>query len=557
MQQRRLVVVGFLGTTLDFGGRRRWERWRPTVDLCRHDDLLVSRLELLVPRGATALADEVVADIAAISPETQVRLTPFDVDDAWDFAAVYDGLATFADGLALDEAREELLVHVTTGTHVAQICLFLLTESRRLPGRLLQAQPPPKSLRADIEEGGGAPPGRLHIIDLDLSRYDAIAQRQRREQRLDVDLLKAGIPTRNAAWNALMQELLTVAQRSSAPILLDGPTGAGKTQLARRVYELKKRHRQLAGPFVEVNCATLVGDTAMSTLFGHRRGAFTGAERDRAGLLQAADRGLLFLDEVGELGADEQAMLLRALEDKRFRPVGGDVEVGSDFQLLAGTNRDLQVLVRQGRFRDDLLARLSVWRFTLPALRERPEDIAPNLDVELERASLRLGVQVRCEAPARARFLAFATGPEGLWPGNFRELAATVERLATLAEAGRITVGLVEAECARLRRSWGGGVGVDGVDGVDGVEDAGDRGVDGDIVVQALGAERAAALDRFDRVQLADVLRVCAKSPSLSAAGRVLFARSRARKTSHNDADRLRKYLAGHGLSFATLPRTP
>jgi transcriptional regulatory protein RtcR len=552
MQRRRTVVVGFLGTTLDYGGKRRWERWRPTVDLCRHDDLLVSRLELLVPRGADALADEVSADIAAISPETVVRRTPFLVDDAWDFAAVYDGLATFADGLTLDEDGEELLVHVTTGTHVAQICLFLLTESRRLPGRLLQTQPPPRALRGGVDDGGGAPPGRLHVIDLDLSRYDALARRQRREQRHDVDLLKAGIPTKNAKWNALMQELLTVAQRSPAPILLDGPTGAGKTQLARRIYELKKRHKQLTGPFVEVNCATLVGDTAMSTLFGHRRGAFTGAERDRAGLLQGADGGLLFLDEIGELGVDEQAMLLRALEDKRFRPVGGDVEVGSDFQLLAGTNRDLRGLVRQGRFRDDLFARLAVWRFTLPALRERPEDIGPNLDVELERASLRLGVQVRFEATARARFLAFATGPEGLWPGNFRELAATVERLATLADGGRIGVGQVEAECARLRRSWGGSV-VGVVGGGVGVDDVGGD----DLVVRALGEEGAAALDRFDRVQLDDVLRVCGASASLSAAGRALFARSRAKKASPNDADRLRKYLAGYGLAFATLPRTP
>jgi transcriptional regulatory protein RtcR len=400
-------------------------------------------------------------------------------------------------------------------------------------------------VRGDVDDSGGAPAGRLHVIDLDLARYDALARRQRLEQRDDTARLKAGIETKNAAWNALMLELLTVAQRSPAPILLDGPTGAGKTQLARRVYELKKRHRQLVGPFVEVNCATLVGDTAMSTLFGHKRGAFTGAERDRAGLLQAADGGLLFLDEVGELGLDEQAMLLRALEDKRFRPVGGDAEVGSDFQLLAGTNRDLRGLVRAGRFRDDLLARLAVWRFTLPALRERPEDIAPNLDVELARASARLGHQVRFTAAARARFLAFATSAEGLWPGNFRELAATVERLATLADDGRVDVDLVDLECARLRRGWGTGPTPTADDDPD------------DLVARALGAGAAAGLDRFDRVQLEDVLRVCAASPSASAAGRVLFARSRAQKTSHNDADRLRKYLAGFGLAFATLPRTP
>jgi transcriptional regulatory protein RtcR len=104
---------------------------------------------------------------------------------------------------------------------------------------------------------------------------------------------------------------------------------------------LKKERRQVQGPFVEVNCATLRGDAAMSTLFGHVKGAFTGAVQDRPGLLRKANGGVLFLDEIGELGTDEQAMLLRAIEDKRFLPMGADREVSSDFQLLAGTNRDL------------------------------------------------------------------------------------------------------------------------------------------------------------------------------------------------------------------------
>ena len=129
--------------------------------------------------------------------------------------------------------------------------------------------------------------------------------------------------------------------RSASPILLLGPTGAGKSLLARRIYELKKSRRLVKGPFVEVNCATVRGDAAMSALFGHVKGAFTGAVRDRPGLLLSADDGVLFLDEIGELGLDEQAMLLRALEEKRFLPLGGDQEVSSDFQLIAGTNRDL------------------------------------------------------------------------------------------------------------------------------------------------------------------------------------------------------------------------
>ncbi|MCG3102059.1 sigma 54-interacting transcriptional regulator, partial [Enterobacter sp. DRP3] len=121
-----------------------------------------------------------------------------------------------------------------------------------------------------------------------------------------LSFLKAGIATRNARFNALIEQLERVAVRSRAPMLLVGPTGAGKSFLAKRVYELKRGRHRLAGPFIEINCATLRGDAAMSTLFGHVKGAFTGAQSARAGLLRAADGGLLFLDEIGELGRSEE-----------------------------------------------------------------------------------------------------------------------------------------------------------------------------------------------------------------------------------------------------------
>jgi transcriptional regulatory protein RtcR len=286
----------------------------------------------------------------------------------------------------------------------------------------------------------------------------------------------------------------------------------------------------MTGPFVEVNCATLRGDTATSTLFGHVRGSFTGAQRDRTGLLRLADGGLLFLDEIGELGADEQAMLLRALEEKRFLPVGSDKEVESDFQLIAGTNRDLQVAVAQGRFRDDLLARLNLWTYRLPSLAERAEDIEPNLDFELERWSRDNHARVTFNREARTRYVAFATSPDAAWSGNFRDLGASIMRMATLAEGGRIQVANVDEEIGRLRRQW--------------------RGDALPSVLDTLLGERAEALDRFDRIQLEEVVRACAKAKSLSQAGRELFAVSRQQRASTNDADRLRKYLAKFGLDW-------
>lgn len=525
--RRKLVVLGLVGTTLDAGrGDRRWDRWRPTVALAQHEDLVVDRLELLHGAGSAGLVDTVSADVVTASPETQVVRHVVDFDDAWDFESVYGVLHDFARAYPFDTSREDYLVHITTGTHVAQICLFLLTESRHIPARLLQTSPGKRN-------DGGTRPGTYAIIDLDLSRYDRLAARFRREQADARTLLKDGIATRNLAFNALIERIEKVALTSRAPILFTGPTGAGKTQLARRVFELKKSRRLVKGSFAEVNCATLRGDAAMSALFGHVKGAFTGAATDRAGLLRRAHEGMVFLDEIGELGLDEQAMLLRAIEDGVFTPMGADREVRSEFQLICGTNRDLDAAVVAGRFREDLLARIHLWTFRLPALAERLEDLGPNLDFEIARVAQATRVNVTMSREARERFLRFGRGWH--WPGNFRDLGGAVTRMSTFSDGGRITVEVVDEEIARLRLS---------------APAAAPAAASEGRLEAVLGKDGAAQLDRFDRVQLADVLAVCTDARSLSAAGRTLFAQSRTTRSSVNDADRLRKYLARFGLTF-------
>ncbi|KQX88998.1 RNA repair transcriptional activator RtcR [Variovorax sp. Root473] len=528
-----IVVIGFLGTQLDAGqGAGRWNKWRPTVSLAQHDDMVVARIELLHTRKHTALAEVVKADIAAVSPETTVNLVPFDLEDPWDFGEVYTRLYDWARAYPFQPEREQYWTHITTGTHVAQICMFLLSESRVVPGVLAQTSPPRKQRQGDA--------GKVALIDLDLSRYDPIARRFDADQRDAVAFLKSGIATRNARFNALIDEIERVAVRSRAPILLVGPTGAGKSFLARRMFELKQARHQVTGSFVEVNCATLRGDGAASTLFGHRKGAFTGAASDRAGLLRTAHQGALFLDEIGELGLDEQAMLLKAIEEKRFFPVGADKEVESDFQLIAGTHRDLRRDVAQGRFREDLFARINLWTYDLPGLAQRPEDIEPNLDHLLALHAAENHRVVRFNAEARTAYLRFAQSPEAIWRGNFRDLSASVTRLATLADGGRIAVALVEAEIARLRWLWkheGTGASVAADDEVD--------------LEALLGEEKFAALDLFDRLQLEAVVRVCRPARSLSEAGRQLFQASRTQRSVVNDADRLRKYLAKMGLDWA------
>ena len=517
---RRTVALGFLGTTLD-GVKHadRFSRWRPTIALAMHEELGLDRLELLMTREDESLLALVKADLSKVAPSLEVGTHVLDIADPWDFEEVYARLFDFARGYRFEPESTEYLLHITTGTHVAQICWFLLAESRHVPAKLVQTAPG--------REVGDRARGSATIIDLDLARYDAIAARFRTERVRGQDLLKGGIATRNDAFNALIAEVETVALASNAPILITGPTGAGKSQLARRIYELKKHRRKVQGALVDANCATLRGDVARSALFGHKKGAFTGAVADRVGLLEQADGGVLFLDEIGELGLEEQAMLLVAIEEKRFTPVGASREVKSDFVLLAGTNRDLAAAAREGRFRDDLLARIDLWTFRLPPLCERTEDLGPNLDYELERASAALDRHVTLNREARARFLAFAERHP--WPGNFRELAGSVMRMATLAEGGRISERDVELEIGR--RTRGSALASGRVDA-------------------ALGAA-ARALDRFDRVQLEDVLAVCASARSLSDAGRTLFSESRKKKESSNDADRLRKYLARFGLSWS------
>jgi transcriptional regulatory protein RtcR len=505
----------------------RWQSWRPTVSICRQPDLIVKRFELIHPKRETRLATTVSEDIHAVSPETAVHLHTIEFDDPWNFEEVYEKLSAFARAYPFDSDRENYLIHITTGTHVAQICLFLLTESRHLPGRLLQCSP----VRNRSE------PGKITIIDLDLSRYDRIASRFAEERVEGVSYLKGGIDTRNVAFNRLIEQVEHVALATRDPLLLIGPTGAGKSLLARRIYELKKARHLVKGEFVDVNCATLRGDAAMSALFGHVKGAFTGALKDRSGLLRSADNGVLFLDEIGELGMDEQAMLLRALEEKTFLPLGSDRATHSDFQLIAGTNRDLLAAVRQGLFREDLLSRINLWMFGLPGLRNRPEDIDPNLQFELDQHARKTGRRVTFSREAREEFLRFALSPSARWSGNFRDLNAAVARMGTLSQGARISVDLVRDEIQRLQDFW--------------YKDS--PGGASSTLEDVLSVEQRERLDLFDRLQLERVLEVCRESRSLSEAGRKLFDVSRSKKTTSNDADRLRKYLARFNLDWSRI----
>jgi transcriptional regulatory protein RtcR len=286
---------------------------------------------------------------------------------------------------------------------------------------------------------------------------------------------------------------------------------------------------------VEVNCATLRGDNAMSALFGHVKGAFTGALNARTGLLREADKGLLFLDEIGELGLDEQAMLLRAIEEKIFIPFGGDQPVSSEFQLIAGTHRNLFELVRQGLFREDLLARINLWTYELPSLKNRIEDLEPNIEHELQNFTRKAGYKVSFNKAAKNNYLNFANSPQALWRANFRDLNSSITRMATLAEGGRITENIVQGEIGRLQSAW---------------QVFQDEPQTEASLTHYLTPEQIDNLDLFDRLQLKEVIRICKASRSLAEAGRELFNVSRDKKSSNNDSHRVKQYLHKFGLTF-------
>ncbi|WP_227430028.1 RNA repair transcriptional activator RtcR [Psychrobacter sp. I-STPA6b] len=570
---KKTAIIGFLGTTLDKGfNDKRWQRWRPTVSLCLHDDMLVDELHILYSPKDQRMYDVVAGDITQVCPTTQVVGHQVRLASPWDFAQVYAELYDFVTGFDFAEDTQYLL-HLTTGTHVAQICWFLLVEAGFIPAKLIQSSPCPKPEQSD-------PQGCYQIIDLDVSRYDSLRARFEAEKAEHWQTLQANLVTQNEAYQKLISDIEKVATRSTAPILLIGETGAGKSQLATQIYTLKKDKAGVQagaslGQFVEVNCATLRGDTAMSVLFGHVKGAFTGANSSRDGLLKSADGGVLFLDEIGELGLDEQAMLLTALEEQRFYPVGSDTPVSVSFQLMAGTNKDLRQAVADGEFRADLFARLNTWTFFLPSLKDRLEDLPANIDYELARLGSEQQQQYRFEREARRLYEAFAMSHEATWQGNFRDLSASMIRMTTLSDSKVIRLPDVKAEIRRLIDLWE--LPTDNLSSslsfsknslsksslnknnitknsqtpkqiATSLEQSTEQ-----ILEQYVSKQVRQDIDPFEAVQLAYVITVCQGQKSQASAGRYLYANSRDKLKNPNDSDRLRKYLLKFGLKFEDL----
>ena len=238
----------------------------------------------------------------------------------------------------------------------------------------------------------------------------------------------------SGAMKKVLGMIKRVAAVPSTTVLIQGESGVGKELVARAIHE---RSARAGKQFIAINCAALSENLLEAELFGYERGAFTGADsKGKAGLFEVADGGTIFLDEVGEMPLTLQTKLLRALQERRFRRVGGLVDVEVDVRVVAATNRDLRAEVIAGRFRQDLYFRLRVVPIPVPPLRERPEDILPVADHLLKRLTVELGRPgLTLSDEARAAMRVYA------WPGNVRELANAIERAVIGAEGETIREG--------------------------------------------------------------------------------------------------------------------
>jgi len=286
-------------------------------------------------------------------------------------------------------------------------------------------------------------PVRLDVLEQTLRR--AVEKRGllegnvRLRRALEASAGTSGLLGASAAMDRLRHEITRVAASSSA-VLVQGENGTGKELVARAIHAHSPRAEQ---PFVVVNCGAVPAALVESELFGHEKGAFTGADRRRIGLFEAAHEGTLFLDEIGELPKAVQPTLLRALQFGEIRPVGSDRTRVVDVRIVAATNRKLQEMVGKGDFREDLYYRVATLVIEVPPLRERREDVRALAATFLARCAARTGRALAFDETALRRL------EEHDWPGNVRELENAAERLCVMADGERITAELVEQHVLR------------------------------------------------------------------------------------------------------------
>jgi DNA-binding NtrC family response regulator len=368
--------------------------------------------------------------LRALQPRLVVEVREIELDDPTDYLAILRGLRRHAREIVDGEARgtrPEYFIAVASGTPQMHACWLLLAACGEIPARILNVRPPQFVTRErslvwevdltspelpQVRAGTEFPPDRPAVHEPGPGGFESPARA----------LQELGLVADHPAMRKAVETAVNLASGSTA-ILILGETGTGKELLARLVHRLSGR---TAERFVAVNCSAIPENLVESSLFGHARGAFTGAHRDQHGKFMLANGGTLFLDEIGELPLAAQAKLLRALQDGLIEPVGAEKSCKVDVRLIAATNRDLRREKEEGRFREDLYYRVAVGVINLPPLRERPSDIPKIALHVLDHLNGTLRRPRRLATGALQRLQAHT------WPGNVRDLMNVLERSAQL-----------------------------------------------------------------------------------------------------------------------------
>lgn len=394
--------------------------------------LLKLKHDYLMPVAVVGLKQEALARQFSIHHHPRLQqilasphITRFDADSS--LADPYDGL--------VDDGSEQLHVHDCMGCtiYVDGKVWGVLTLDAMQAGSFDALNP--TETRAYIAGVAAAIKTSEHIEALE-------AKIEQSHQVAQVTLGPSTIIGKSAAINALQAEIDTVAN-SDLSVLITGETGVGKELVAKSIHQQSRRNLQ---PLVQINCAALPESIVESELFGHVKGAFSGAVSDRSGRFELADGGTLFLDEVGELPLAVQAKLLRALQNGEIQRVGSDKIIVVDVRIIAATNRHLQQEVKEGRFRADLYHRLSVYPLPVPPLRERGKDVILLAGYFLEKSQHQLGVaKLRLQQTAIEQLMQYD------WPGNVRELEHLLSRAAlrAISEQGRLA-SIISIGCVHL-----------------------------------------------------------------------------------------------------------
>lgn len=391
----------------------------PILDLLHHRDF--DRLVLFGTEGTT----EQLSSLTSHLENSTVDLEDFalDIEDPTHYADILSELRGQLQEVQNEHEGANFYVSVASGTPQMHASWLMLVAGGELPARILHTRPPEH-----------VTPEKPAVAELDLQRpeFPEIRAPVRAEYASSTfpDVRKTvqevGIVGRHPEIQRAIEVVAMVAPQTSVPVLILGETGTGKELFARLVHRLSGRP---ADRFVPVNCASIPEDLAESMLFGHRKGAFTGASEDRSGLFDRADGGTLFLDEIGELSTQIQSKLLRVLEENVVEPVGAEQPHEVDARVVAATNRDLEKEIEAGRFREDLYYRLEMTEIELPSLRDRRSDI-PRLALHfLDRRNEEFEKQVRLSTEALE---ILQSAP---FPGNVRDLENVVGRAVLLSQS--------------------------------------------------------------------------------------------------------------------------